>query len=424
MLHLYLPQWATMDVKLGSNMLVLHPPSASAVAHRNQNPPPSSRPPSTTTGTSTWAGAYMPAQLPVPARMLLFPHLLPFCLPKHEFPTLLWHSACFPFIPCQLDLHLKCRHKFPPPPPSLWHDNVHLGVRVNAIERGFRFGAEDGTPVILPCLMCCLHLCPHLPAPGNQEGTSSLPSSARGRGGGMKRHHWGRCWLGCVLPFLLTCWVQFRTLYTYTYTNPTPIHQTCLIATTIHHIHGWQGLVHPTHSGACTGRDWGGESSPPPSSACSASVILRCHRKKRKPRKRSTWEWGDQFVFECVITGVRARKFSMSTKWMQNIFSPMFFLCSQGEHLQCFWEEEKCQTFYENIFPVFTAELCAIVMICDTTIGKNIWCLPWKREICSHKMFAHKTGHIIFSKTLKMFSLTTQEKHWRKYILHLFSRHY
>ena len=30
------------------------------------------------------------------------------------------------------------------------------------------------------------------------------------------------------------------------------------------------------------------------------------------------------------------------------------------------------KTFYENIFPVFAAEWCAIVTICNTTIGKNI----------------------------------------------------
>ena len=31
-----------------------------------------------------------------------------------------------------------------------------------------------------------------------------------------------------------------------------------------------------------------------------------------------------------------AKKLAMSTKQMQDIFSPMFFLCPQGDHLQCF----------------------------------------------------------------------------------------
>ena len=70
------------------------------------------------------------------------------------------------------------------------------------------------------------------------------------------------------------------------------------------------------------------------------------------------------------------KKLAMSTEWMQDIFSPMFFLCPQGEHLQCFGEKKYVQfcvqTFDENIFPVFAAELRVIVTIHDTIIGKNI----------------------------------------------------
>ena len=65
-----------------------------------------------------------------------------------------------------------------------------------------------------------------------------------------------------------------------------------------------------------------------------------------------------------------AKNLAMSTEQMQDIFSPMFFLCSQGEHLGCFWERKKCpvcaETFYKNIFPVFMAELCVIVTIKNT----------------------------------------------------------
>ena len=56
-----------------------------------------------------------------------------------------------------------------------------------------------------------------------------------------------------------------------------------------------------------------------------------------------------------------AKKLAMSTKQMQDIFSPMFFLCPQGEHLQCFGEKKYVQfcvqTFDENIFPVFTTDI-------------------------------------------------------------------
>ena len=51
-----------------------------------------------------------------------------------------------------------------------------------------------------------------------------------------------------------------------------------------------------------------------------------------------------------------AKKLAMSTKWMQDIFSPMFFLCPQGEHLQYFWEKENmsgfvCKYFTTTCFP-------------------------------------------------------------------------
>ena len=65
------------------------------------------------------------------------------------------------------------------------------------------------------------------------------------------------------------------------------------------------------------------------------------------------------------------------------------------------------QTFYENISPVFAAELCAIATMHDMTNDKNIQCLSRKQEIYSCKMFVHKTAHICFLKTLEKIFLAS-----------------
>jgi hypothetical protein len=100
---------------------------------------------------------------------------------------------------------------------------------------------------------------------------------------------------------------------------------------------------------------------------------------------------------------------------MQDIFSPMLSCVLKGNIFSVSkkYVQFCVQTFYENIFPVFVAELCATMTIHDTMIGKNIQCLPRKQKIGSCKMFAHKAGHIFFSKTLNIFSLRMLEKHWR-----------
>ena len=89
------------------------------------------------------------------------------------------------------------------------------------------------------------------------------------------------------------------------------------------------------------------------------------------------------------------------------IFSNVF-LCPQGEHTSsAFVRRKKSPVLCTNILWehiscfFFAAELCAIVMIHNTMIVKNIWCLLRKQEICSHKMFACKTGH------------NFSQKHWR-----------
>ena len=91
-----------------------------------------------------------------------------------------------------------------------------------------------------------------------------------------------------------------------------------------------------------------------------------------------------------------AKKLAMSTKWTQDIFYPMFFLCPQGEHLQCFFGAE---TFYDNIFHIFTAELCASVTIHDTKISKNIRCLLQKQEICSCNVCAQNWTYFFLKNT-------------------------
>ena len=107
--------------------------------------------------------------------------------------------------------------------------------------------------------------------------------------------------------------------------------------------------------------------------------------------------WSSFWVFFCKNMNKKTwcQKIS-NVYWMDAryiIFSPMFS-CDLRENI---FSVLKKRTY----FLPFAAELHVIVTICDTMIGKNIWCLPWKWEICFRKMFAHKTGLIFFSKPLR-----------------------
>ena len=47
---------------------------------------------------------------------------------------------------------------------------------------------------------------------------------------------------------------------------------------------------------------------------------------------------------DCLWQNHGAKKLVMSTEWMEDLFSPMFFLWLQGEHLWCF-EEKNMSSF-------------------------------------------------------------------------------
>ena len=118
---------------------------------------------------------------------------------------------------------------------------------------------------------------------------------------------------------------------------------------------------------------------------------------------------------DCLWQKQGTKKFAMSTKWMEEIFSSMFL---ENKYVQfC------AQTFYKNIFPVFVTDIGCFYHWSYHALLQSHTILLQKQEICSHKMSGHNLDIFFLSKSLKMFSLRTQEKHWRKYILPPFGRH-
>ena len=83
----------------------------------------------------------------------------------------------------------------------------------------------------------------------------------------------------------------------------------------------------------------------------------------------------------------------MSTEWMQDIFSAMFFLYPQGDHFQCFEGEKSPVLCTKNIFPVFMTDIRCFYQSLYCILSQLHTILLQKQEICSHKMFVHKTGH-------------------------------
>ena len=56
------------------------------------------------------------------------------------------------------------------------------------------------------------------------------------------------------------------------------------------------------------------------------------------------------------------------------------------------------QTFYKNILPVFTTDIRCFYQSLYCILSQLHTILLQKQEICSHKMFVHKTGHFFFLK--------------------------
>ena len=82
------------------------------------------------------------------------------------------------------------------------------------------------------------------------------------------------------------------------------------------------------------------------------------------------------------------------------IFSNVFPL-SPGRTSSVFLRGKKnvqfcVQTFYENILPVFVADVRCFYQLSYCVLSQLHTIMLWKQEICSCKMFVHKTGHIFF----------------------------
>ena len=81
---------------------------------------------------------------------------------------------------------------------------------------------------------------------------------------------------------------------------------------------------------------------------------------------------------DCFWQKHGAKKLAMSTKWMQDIFSPMFCLCSQGEDLQCFCGKKISPVLCANILREHICHFqgrhqmfLPIIVSCMVTITRN-----------------------------------------------------
>ena len=79
-----------------------------------------------------------------------------------------------------------------------------------------------------------------------------------------------------------------------------------------------------------------------------------------------------------------------------------------------------CKHFMRTYFP-FSGQTSDVFTNCCITYHYN--CTQFCCENRKYVLIKCLT-FFFFSKTLKMFSLRTQGKHWRKYILHPFGRHW
>ena len=108
------------------------------------------------------------------------------------------------------------------------------------------------------------------------------------------------------------------------------------------------------------------------------------------------------------------KKLAMSTKQMQDIFSSIFFLCPQGEHLQCFWEKSMSSFVHKHFtrtYFLFSQQTSDLFTDCRITYRHN------------RTQFCHENRRYVLIKCLRTKLDIFFAQKQRKYILHPFGRH-
>ena len=101
-----------------------------------------------------------------------------------------------------------------------------------------------------------------------------------------------------------------------------------------------------------------------------------------------------------------AKKLAMSTEWMQDLFSPMFFLCPQGYHLGCFWEEKNVQFCAQNILwehiSCFHKQNCV-----------RLWRYVIRQSVKRSDVCCENRKYVLVKCLCTKLDILFSQKHWR-----------